>query len=157
MIKWIVENLLPITVVWEDELGVLLRRGKFVRQLSPGCYWTVPIIDEVRTIQVIPQILDLPDQTITIDGAPYSVSGSITYHIDNAYRALLCVQNEERALSCLAREVILEHEADMDKVYEALDNEVDDWGIVVTKAKLNKKVPCLVLVVTQDNVIESET
>jgi regulator of protease activity HflC (stomatin/prohibitin superfamily) len=132
--------------VFPYERGVFLRMGKCKRTLEPGLYFCLPIIDEIQKLDVTPQVINLPNQSITTkDGKTLAVSGAIEYSISDPQKALLEVQNFDASLQNLSMGIIgqyikqrtyeecikldgLEHQ-----VIEGIRNRAIDWGLKVTK------------------------
>lgn len=144
MIQWLVDNLLPITIVAPDEQGLIIRRGQYIRTVDPGLYWTFPLVDEVQTITVTPQVVDLPDQVIEIQGKPYAVSVSVEYWVENAKKAMLHVQDYDEAIQNRTMELVLKYEANMVLVEDEISTIAEKWGLVVSNIHLNQKASCRV-------------
>ena len=149
MIKWIVDNLLPFTVVNPDEQGVVIRRGRYVRTVDAGVYWTTPLIDEIQTITVTPQVIDLPDQVIEIKQNPHVISVSVEYSVEDAKKAMLEVQDYDEAIQNRTMELVLKHEADMESVEDEISTVAEKWGLIVSNVCLNQKAPCRVIRLVQ--------
>jgi regulator of protease activity HflC (stomatin/prohibitin superfamily) len=93
------DSLLPWTIVDPWERGIRVRLGKWVKKVGPGPHFTLPFIDQVHTINVKRQVVDLPDQSVeTSDRIPMLVSGSVTYSIRQAHRIFLDVQDHDDSL-----------------------------------------------------------
>lgn len=98
------------TIITSEDRGVLLRMGKFCRPLNPGFYWHWPIIDEVRTITVVEQVVDLPEQSVTTrDYFTLLVGGTIRYEIFDPRKALLNVQDYDETLQIIAMGSLLSY------------------------------------------------
>ncbi len=92
-------DLNPIISIEEPERGVMLRFGKYVKNLEPGMYWQWPIIEEVYKANIRPQTINLPSQSIsTLDRIDVVVSGEIVYTIGDIKKALLDVQDYDESL-----------------------------------------------------------
>ena len=149
MIQWIVENLLPITIVNPDEQGIVIRRGRYIRTVDSGVYWSFPLVDEVQTITVTPQVIDLPDQVIEIEGKPYVVSVSVEYSVEDAKKAMLEVQDYDAAVINRTMELVLKHEGDCEAVEDEISTIAEGWGLIVSNVHLNQKSPCRVIRLVQ--------
>ena len=138
----------PIGVVDKNELGVRFRLGKWVSALKPGPCISLPFIDEVYSINVTPQWVDLPAQSVeTSDGERLAISGAIEYSIFDAVRVWLCVQDHEDSLTALAMGVITEHVGKRDyeqistrrlcaAIRRSLVDRAAVWGIHLSDVKL---------------------
>ncbi len=159
MIRWVKENLLPFKVVNHDEEGVLLRRGRYIRTLDPGIYWIIPLIDEIRVIDIKSQLIDLPDKAITdrLTGETWTVSGTIEYSVDDPKKALLEVHDYDEAVQTLAVAIIAEKFVTDSIILSAivLDALVDhadkEWGLRVTDFWINEFARCRVIKVVGVN------
>lgn len=146
MIQWIKENLLPFEIITPDKMGVRLRMGKYVETVGPGCYWFFPLFSTINWIEVTPQVVDLPDRSMTDKvGRTYSVSGTIEYFVEDAYKALYVVQDYDEALinkvvALIADEVYEGHsktEIEVN-VMNKIPDIAEKWGLTVTEFKLNE-------------------
>ena len=147
--EWVVKYLMWISIVDQDEQGILLHGGKFSKVLGPGWYWTIPFFDRVWTTNVNLQIIDLPDQVMEINGVAYAISVCLEYTVDNIHDALLKVQDYENAIIAKACELTLKHQADMEAVEDELSTVGDKWGLNILNVSLNQKAPCYVLKMLQ--------
>lgn len=82
-------NLLRGFVVKEGTRGVLLRNGRYRATLEPGRYWAIPFIDEVKIVNVRPQMMDVPIWFFSRD--QYRFTGDLTlfYNISDPKRVAL--------------------------------------------------------------------
>lgn len=88
-------------VVRQWEAGVVLRFGKYTGKImTPGFHFIWPIaIDEVHTINILPQVVELEPQTVvTKDKAVVVVQAIVKYQVQDIEVCLLKVGNEEDAL-----------------------------------------------------------
>jgi regulator of protease activity HflC (stomatin/prohibitin superfamily) len=93
-------------VIDEYERGVLLRLGRFKRELSPGIHWCVPFaVDRVLHDNVVTRTHTMHPQSLTTkDQITVSVTAVVTASIKHIRKALLEVENMDHALldSCSA-------------------------------------------------------
>lgn len=93
-------------VLDEFERGVLLRLGRFQREVGPGFHWLFPFnVDKVLCDNVVPRTVGLGAQAlVTKDGKPVAVTAVVTASIRNVQKALLEVEGVDHALvdSCMA-------------------------------------------------------
>jgi regulator of protease activity HflC (stomatin/prohibitin superfamily) len=96
----------PFVVLDEYERGVLLRFGRFKRELGPGFHWRVPFnIDNVLNDSVVPRTVHLMTQAVvTGDGRTFALGAIITAEIRDIRKALLDVENVDGAVkdSCFS-------------------------------------------------------
>jgi regulator of protease activity HflC (stomatin/prohibitin superfamily) len=75
--------------------GVILRLGKFVREIGPGLHWLIPFgVDRTLELSVVTKMADLWPAFLTIrDGTTVSVAVLVRYNIRDVKRALLEVDH----------------------------------------------------------------
>lgn len=138
-----------IWLVSPIERGVRITGGSHYKIIGPGWYFVWPIIQEVITMEVVTQLVDLLPQTIrTTDGHELVTSGAIRYRIVDIEKAILAVQDLDKALSTLALGVILDYmqvrtleecmnvEGVKKELRKALANEASGWGIKIEQVYL---------------------
>lgn len=91
---------LPFVVIQQFEQGVVLRFGKFTRELDPGFHWVVPFgIDAVLVDNVVPRThLGGLQSLVTRDGRHITLQVIVTAKIHNIRKALLEVEGVDHAL-----------------------------------------------------------
>ena len=111
--------------VFPYERGVFLRMGKCKRTLEPGLYFCMPIIDEIQKLDVTPQVINLPNQSITTkEGKTLAVSGAVEYSICDPQKALLEVQNFDASLQNLSMGIIGQYINNLGNLQISLETEV---------------------------------
>lgn len=136
-------------VVREYERGVVLRLGRFNREIEPGFHWVWPMsVDEVLTDNVVPRTYNLGAQSLTTnDGKCVTVGGVVTASIRNIRKALLEVEGVDHALvdSCstvIARFVAqstwdqLMHGIGSEKLTADCREIATDYGIKIVRVQL---------------------
>ena len=88
------------TVVDEYQRGVMLRLGRWHRDLGPGLHYRLPMYIEVPlAISVVPDATTMPEQTFTLkDGTTVAVSPVLTYRVHSARKVLLEVEDAETSM-----------------------------------------------------------
>lgn len=85
LIDFIVElrdNAKPFAVIDAWEGGVVLRLGKFHRELAPGYHWKWPFVEQVSEVTTVETTLRLPPQTLTTkDGRGVVASAIVKYEV----------------------------------------------------------------------------
>jgi regulator of protease activity HflC (stomatin/prohibitin superfamily) len=83
----------------EFQRGVLLRWGKFHRELEPGLHWLVPLRDQVLVDNVVDRTTSLPAQSlVTKDGRQIVIGCAVTSSIRDIRKALVGVESVDHAL-----------------------------------------------------------
>jgi membrane protease subunit HflK len=92
--------LVPFAVVDQYEEAIVLRFGKFHRQLEPGFHWIWPLrVERVILDNVVPRTVNLGAQSLTtLDGKSIVVAGVVTARIRDVKKATLEVESVDHAL-----------------------------------------------------------
>ncbi|KAM3850745.1 stomatin-like protein 2, mitochondrial [Diretmus argenteus] len=139
---------LPInTVVMfvpQQEAWVVERMGRFHRILEPGLNFLIPVLDRVRYVQSLKEIvIDVPEQSaVTLDNVTLQIDGVLYLRIMDPYKASYGVEDPEYAVTQLAQTTMRSElgKLTLDKVFrerESLNSNIvhsinqagDDWGI----------------------------
>ena len=144
--------LIPIVVrvIYQYEKGIMFRLGKYAGTREPGLTVVIPIIEELRKVDMRIMTLDIPKQSVmTKDNVPVSVNGVLYFKVIKPEDAVIKVQNYEYAMGQYAQtalrdvigamsldEVLSERTAIGEKIRDVVDNGTKDWGLDVTDIKL---------------------
>ena len=111
---------------WEE--GVLLRRGKYVRNVMPGICWHLPFeIDEIHTMNVKPTAMALDEQVLTTaDDIKIVISVVLMWSIFDIKKCIIDVEDAEETLEQIA----------VGYVHDAVEETI--WDEVRTKAFRNE-------------------
>jgi regulator of protease activity HflC (stomatin/prohibitin superfamily) len=166
-IRQILETIRPWQLVHPWEGGVRTRLGKRFRPIHPGVWLSIPLIDHFLIVDVKPQVVNLPNQSVeTRDYKVRAVSGAVYYHIVNAEKALVEVQDIDSSLQSLALGVIADyvgtHNAEdctvdklKDEITRALRLEASGWGLKIRRVFITDSAPVKVLrLMVQDQPIQ---
>jgi len=130
-------------VIRQWETGVTLRFGKYTGKLmTPGLHLIWPLsIDEVHTINMLPNVIELEPQTIvTKDKTVIVIQAIVKYEVANPETCLLKVGDELDALREFTQGAIhtivsktdynsLEIKELEKQIIKEARKEVNDWGI----------------------------
>src|SRR6266487_3800185 len=141
---------LSVRIVKQYEQGVLFRLGRVVGVRKPGLTFIVPVIDVLRRVSL--RIVTMPIQSqgiITRDNVSVDVSAVAYYHVVDATKSVVAIENVAAAINQIAqttlRKVVGQHTldetlAETDRINrdirEILDVQTEDWGVVVTLVEL---------------------
>lgn len=144
--------LIPIVVriIYQYEKGIMFRLGKFAGMREPGLTVVIPILEEMRKVDMRILTLDIPKQSVmTKDNVPVSVNGALYFKVVKPEDAIIKVQNYEYAMGMYAQtalrdvigamsldEVLSERTAIGDKIRKVVDEGTSEWGLDVTDIKL---------------------
>src|SRR5579872_4655217 len=139
-----------IRVLNEYERGVMLTLGRFSGIKGPGVVIVLPIIQQLRKVDLRVIVLNVPKQdVITRDNVSVKVNAVVYFRIVDPGRAIIQVANAWEATSQVAqttlRSVLGQHEMDdllsqRDKlnsdIQRILDQSTEAWGIKVANVEL---------------------
>ncbi|MGE4319986.1 MAG: slipin family protein [Acholeplasmataceae bacterium] len=137
-------------IIRQYESGVKFRFGKYVRKLEPGLRLVIPVIHEVKIIDLRTITQDVPQQKcITKDNVTITINAVVYFRVNDAEKALLEVKDAFFAVTQLAqttlRNAIGGYELDellsnlkviSKEIKDIVDLETDPWGIKVEKVEI---------------------
>ena len=95
----VVRAALRPVVVYEFERGLRYARGKFTGILSPGVYWPMQPLSEVRKVDIRPVFAVVPGQEVlSADGVALKVSLAAKYEVVDPAAAVNTIENFRDAL-----------------------------------------------------------
>jgi regulator of protease activity HflC (stomatin/prohibitin superfamily) len=146
----IVFILMTVRVIYQYEKGIMFRLGKYVGDRDPGIVIVIPILEEMRKVDMRILTSDIPKQSVmTKDNVPVSVNGVLYFKVVRPEDAVIKVQNYEYAMSQYAQtalrdvvgamsldDVLSERQAIGKKIRDVVDEGTKNWGLDVTDIKL---------------------
>lgn len=142
------------TILDPYQRGVVIRLGKFHREIGPGYHWLLPFyIDNTIDERVVPRVRELASQTlITKDGKPIAAGVIIDFCIFDIQKATLEVNEVIEAVdnacqATLAEHVLAEDFADIctDAFSKALTTacnlRAEPFGIEIRSVRLYELAP----------------
>ncbi|WP_292368065.1 slipin family protein [Methanoregula sp. UBA64] len=140
-----VTGILSIKILRQYERGVVFRFGRLIGLKGPGIISIVPFVDRITRVDLRVRQLDVPKQTIiTQDNISVDVDAIIYYHVTDAGRAIVEVEDYEAATALIAqttlRDVLGQNELDTilsareslnQKIQTSLEEVTKSWGIQV--------------------------
>jgi regulator of protease activity HflC (stomatin/prohibitin superfamily) len=142
-------------VINEYERLVILQLGKFKGVRGPGFIIVIPILEKAIKVDLREKFLDIPAQTgITKDNASISIDFLVYYRITDPSRAVLKVEDVERASANIATttlravigdieldDVLSKREQINDVLRVKLDEATERWGLKVTSVEIREIEP----------------
>ena len=139
-----------LKVLKEYERGVMFTLGRFTGVKGPGVIIVVPLIQQMRKVDLRVIVLDVPKQdVISRDNVSVKVNAVIYFRIVDPGKAIIQVANPWEATSQFAqttlRSVLGQHELDemlseREKlnvdIQRILDQATDAWGIKVANVEI---------------------
>ena len=144
-----------IRIIKQYEQGVYFLLGKYVRNLDPGWNFVIPMISEVRKLDLRVRPLDVPRQeVITKDNAPTMVDAVVYFQVVDSKAAVLDVDNYITATILMAQTTLRAIIGDMEvdeilsnrefinaRLRDRLDVETDRWGVKVHNVEIREVEP----------------
>src|SRR3954453_1293584 len=139
-----------IRVLREYERGVIFRLGRLIAQKGPGLILLIPLVDRMVRVDLRTITLNIPPQeVITRDNVPSSVTAVCYFRVIDPNRAVVEVENYLVATSQISqtalRSVLGKAEldqllADRERLNEELQKIIDEstepWGVKVTAVEI---------------------
>jgi regulator of protease activity HflC (stomatin/prohibitin superfamily) len=137
--------MISIKVLRQYERAVVFRFGRLTGTKGPGLIFIFPFVDKIVRVDLRVRQLDVPKQTIiTQDNISIDVDAIIYYHVSDASRAIVAVEDYEAATALIGqttlRDVFGQNELDTvlsvrdslnQKIQSNLEKVTEPWGIKV--------------------------
>ncbi|KAL2100460.1 hypothetical protein ACEWY4_004854 [Coilia grayii] len=133
-----------VLFVPQQEAWVVERMGRFHRILEPGLNFLIPVLDKVRYVQSLKEIvIDVPEQSaVSLDNVTLQIDGVLYLRILDPFKASYGVEDPEYAVTQLAQttmrselgkltldKVFRERECLNSNIVHSINQASDDWGI----------------------------
>lgn len=147
LLIWVVTG---VRLINQYQRGVVLRLGKVNAVKEPGLRLIIPIVDQIKKIDL--RIITLPvdsQKIITKDNVSIDVAAVAYYQISDPTKSVVEIQNVTSATYQIAQTTVrnvvgqsnlddvLSNTADInDKIKNILDKATAQWGVLVTTVEL---------------------
>ncbi|XP_029930683.1 stomatin-like protein 2, mitochondrial [Myripristis murdjan] len=133
-----------VLFVPQQEAWVVERMGRFHRILDPGLNFLIPILDRIRYVQSLKEIvIDIPEQSaVSLDNVTLQIDGVLYLRILDPFKASYGVEDPEYAVTQLAQttmrselgkltldKVFRERESLNSNIVHSINQASDEWGI----------------------------
>ncbi|XP_037341377.2 stomatin-like protein 2, mitochondrial [Pungitius pungitius] len=133
-----------VLFVPQQEAWVVERMGRFHRILEPGLNFLIPILDRIRYVQSLKEIvIDVPEQSaVSLDNVTLQIDGVLYLRILDPFKASYGVEDPEYAVTQLAQttmrselgkltldKVFRERECLNSNIVHSINQASDEWGI----------------------------
>ena len=139
-----------IKIVQQYEKGVVFRLGRVQSVREPGLRFIIPIVDVMRKVSLRTVTMPIQSQgIITKDNVSIDVAGVAYFHVADAVKSLVAIENVSAAINQIAqttlRNVVGQHTLDQAlsetdainiNIREILDRTTTGWGVLVTLVEL---------------------
>ena len=100
----IIVLLRSIRQIDEYERGIKFQFGKYIKILEPGWHLILPIVQNIRKVDIRTKAVDVPEQdAITKDNVSIKINAVIYYKVFDAAKSIIAVENYKYAISQLAQ------------------------------------------------------
>jgi regulator of protease activity HflC (stomatin/prohibitin superfamily) len=148
VVVWLIVSGVRVAAEWER--GVMLRVGNLRGVRGPGIVYVMPIIEYIRFVDMRVLTLNIPGQNvITKDNVPAGIDGVLFFHVTDAERAIVEVQDFRFAVAQYAQaslrdvvgglsldELLSERERIQEEIGGMIDRHVKEWGLEVDAIRL---------------------
>ncbi|XP_077353623.1 stomatin-like protein 2, mitochondrial [Festucalex cinctus] len=133
-----------VLFVPQQEAWVVERMGRFHRILEPGLNFLIPVLDRIRYVQSLKEIvIDVPEQSaVSLDNVTLQIDGVLYLRILDPFKASYGVEDPEYAVTQLAQttmrselgkltldKVFRERESLNANIVHSINQASDEWGI----------------------------
>lgn len=133
-----------VLFVPQQEAWVVERMGRFHRILVPGLNFLIPVLDRIRYVQSLKEIvIDVPEQSaVSLDNVTLQIDGVLYLRILDPFKASYGVEDPEYAVTQLAQTTMRSElgKLTLDKVFRereslnanmvlSINQAADEWGI----------------------------
>jgi regulator of protease activity HflC (stomatin/prohibitin superfamily) len=139
-----------IRILREYERGVVFRLGRLIGAKGPGLILLIPVIDRMVRVDLRTVTLSIPPQEIiTRDNVPARVNAVCYFHIVDASRAIVDVEDYLRATSQISQTtlrsvlgkaeldtLLAERERLNQDLQQIIDEQTEPWGVKVTTVEI---------------------
>ena len=153
VIVWIVGDVIlasSIKLAAQWEQAIVFRLGKYHGIRGPGLFLIVPLIDQVRMVDMRIRATDIPaQQVITKDNVPVTINGVLFFKVDNPADAVIKVQDYRYAISQYSQtslrdvigqmtldQLLVEREAIGKSIENNVEKDIEGWGLEVTGIRI---------------------
>jgi regulator of protease activity HflC (stomatin/prohibitin superfamily) len=142
--------LLSVRIVKEYDRGVIFRLGKYVGVRGPGLIILVPLIELMTRVRLRTVTMNIPAQKIiTKDNVSIDIAGVAYYHIVDAAKSVLAIENVNAAIDQISQttmrnvvgqfslDQLLSQTVDINqKIKDVIDTHTEPWGAQVTAVEI---------------------
>jgi regulator of protease activity HflC (stomatin/prohibitin superfamily) len=139
-----------VRILREYERGVIFRLGRLIAQKGPGLILLIPFIDRMVRVDLRTVTLNIPPQeVITRDNVPASVTAVTYFRVIDPNKAIVEVENFLLATSQIAQttlrsvlgkadldQLLAERERLNEDLQKIIDEQTEPWGVKVSTVEI---------------------
>lgn len=148
----VVLGFLSIKVLYQYERGVVFTLGQFDGVRNPGLTFVIPILQELRKVDMRIVTEDIPKQeVITKDNIPALVNTVCYFRVEKPEDAIIKIENYREAVAeytqAAVRDVVGNSELDFilterekiaENIKKIVDEETGEWGVDIISVKIQE-------------------
>ncbi|HEY7506490.1 MAG TPA: SPFH domain-containing protein [Nitrososphaera sp.] len=145
-----------LMIIKQYERAVILRLGRFQRQVGPGVQTRIPFVDSVLVVDVREKVREFKaERMLTKDNVPVTIDAILRYRIieERAKDAVLNVENFNQMIqqvsqttlrnnigSSVFQDILSRREEVNQHIKAVIANEAGNWGIEVTGVEIRQVI-----------------
>jgi uncharacterized membrane protein YqiK len=145
-----------IYIIKQFERSIILRLGKYHKQIGPGINYRIPFIDNVLVIDIRERVREFKaERMLTKDNVPVTIDAILRYKIieGRTNDAILNVENFNEMIqqvsqttlrnnigSSLFQDILSKREEINQHIRSIISNEASNWGIEVTGVEIRQVI-----------------
>jgi uncharacterized membrane protein YqiK len=145
-----------IYIIKQFERSIILRLGKYHKQIDPGINYRIPFIDNVLVIDIRERVREFKaERMLTKDNVPVTIDAILRYKIieGRTNDAILNVENFNEMIqqvsqttlrnnigSSLFQDILSKREEINQHIRSIISNEASNWGIEVTGVEIRQVI-----------------
>lgn len=145
-----------IYIIKQFERSIILRLGKYHKQIGPGINYRIPFIDNVLVIDIRERVREFKaERMLTKDNVPVTIDAILRYKIieDRTNDAILNVENFNEMIqqvsqttlrnnigSSVFQDILSKREEINQHIRSIISNEAGNWGIEVAGVEIRQVI-----------------
>jgi len=139
-----------LKVIKQYERAVIFMLGKYTGMRGPGLIFVVPVFENMNRVSLRTITMDIPSQKIiTKDNVSIDIAAVAYYHIVDASRAVIAIENIYQAVNQISqttvRNVVGQFQLDQllsqtsqinEQIKNVIDTHTEPWGAQVTAVEI---------------------
>ena len=145
-----------LMIIKQYERAIILRLGKYQRQVGPGVQTRLPFADNILVVDIREKVSEFKaERMLTKDNVPVTIDAILRYKIieQRAKDSILNVENFNQMIrqvsqttlrnnigSAMFQEVLSKREEINERIKTAISSEASNWGMEVTGVEIRQVI-----------------
>jgi regulator of protease activity HflC (stomatin/prohibitin superfamily) len=145
-----------LMIIKQYERAIILRLGKYNRQVGPGVQTRLPFVDNILVVDIREKVSEFKaERMLTKDNVPVTIDAILRYRIieQRAKDAILNVENFNQMIqqvsqttlrnnigSAIFQDILSKREEINSHVRTTIENEASNWGVEVTGVEIRQVI-----------------